>query len=162
MAEGILAKHVANYDHFSMIDIPKHVGEKVVAEWRDVADRLEDMSSEQAHTALNLSAAYRDRVDGTPMNDAKTPEDAEELEDLLEAARGANWDAQHGPKHLRSGRYFSYEKPTSQGGASVARDAVVEPGIEDSRPLRGRRLTPTTFGGQGVRHLRAIPGYRDQ
>ncbi len=28
------------------------------------------------------------------------------LELLLEAARRANWDAQRGPLHLRSGRFF--------------------------------------------------------
>lgn len=63
MAEGILTKHFPRYDHFSMNDIPKGVGQKVVAEWRDVADRLPGMSPEQAHTALNLSAAYRDLLD---------------------------------------------------------------------------------------------------
>ena len=31
---------------------------------------------------------------------------AEDLELVLEAARRANWDAQHGPAHLRSGRFF--------------------------------------------------------
>lgn len=28
------------------------------------------------------------------------------IELLQEAARRANWDAQHGPQHLRSGRFF--------------------------------------------------------
>lgn len=28
---------------------------------------------------------------------------------LLEAARRANWDATHGPAHLRSGRFFISE-----------------------------------------------------
>ncbi len=63
MAEGILTKHFPKYDHFSMNDIPKDIGQKIVAEWRDVADRLPGMSPEQAHTALNLSAPYRDRLD---------------------------------------------------------------------------------------------------
>jgi hypothetical protein len=35
MAEGIVAKHVPTYDHFSITDIPKEVGQKVIAEWRD-------------------------------------------------------------------------------------------------------------------------------
>ena len=34
---------------------------------------------------------------------------AEDLELVLEAARRANWDAQHGPAHLRSGRFFISE-----------------------------------------------------
>jgi hypothetical protein len=38
---------------------------------------------------------------------ASTDEDEhrKKLEMLLEAARRANWDALHGPRHLRSGRY---------------------------------------------------------
>lgn len=32
--------------------------------------------------------------------------EADELALLLEAARRANWDAKHGPRHLRSGRFF--------------------------------------------------------
>ena len=28
------------------------------------------------------------------------------IELLQEAARRANWDAQHGPRHLRAGRFF--------------------------------------------------------
>jgi hypothetical protein len=34
---------------------------------------------------------------------------AEDLELVLEAARRANWDAQRGPAHLRSGRFFISE-----------------------------------------------------
>lgn len=33
----------------------------------------------------------------------------EDLELVLEAARRANWDAQRGPAHLRSGRFFISE-----------------------------------------------------
>ena len=44
MAEGILTKHFPKYDHFSMNYIPKDIGQKIVAEWRDVADRLPGMS----------------------------------------------------------------------------------------------------------------------
>jgi len=33
----------------------------------------------------------------------------EDLDLVLEAARRANWDAQHGPAHLRSGRFFISE-----------------------------------------------------
>lgn len=36
--------------------------------------------------------------------DPKSVERTTEL--LQEAARRANWDAQHGPKHLRTGRFF--------------------------------------------------------
>lgn len=34
------------------------------------------------------------------------PLQVDELALLLEAARRATWDAKHGPKHLRSGRFF--------------------------------------------------------
>lgn len=39
--------------------------------------------------------------------DSPTTEDVSDaqLDVLLEAARRANWDAQHGPAHLRSGRF---------------------------------------------------------
>ena len=36
--------------------------------------------------------------------DSNSPERVLEL--LQEAARRANWDAQHGPVHLRTGRFF--------------------------------------------------------
>jgi hypothetical protein len=63
MAEGILARHLPDYDHFGMNDLPKDTGRKVTAEWRDVAGRLSGMSAEQAYTALNLGASYSARLD---------------------------------------------------------------------------------------------------
>ena len=36
---------------------------------------------------------------------ARTEADERELRILLEAARRANWEALHGPPHLRTGRY---------------------------------------------------------
>jgi hypothetical protein len=44
-----------------------------------------------------------------------------ELEVLLEAARRANWDALHGPQHLRSGRFQPRDPASSVhlGGESV-------------------------------------------
>ena len=63
MAEGIVAKHVPKYDHFSMTDMPKEVGRKVIAEWREAADRLPAMTVEEAQAALNLQASYRERLD---------------------------------------------------------------------------------------------------
>jgi hypothetical protein len=63
MAEGILVKHLPSYDHFAMNDLPKDTGRKITTEWRDVAGRLSSLSGEQAHTALNLGASYRTRLD---------------------------------------------------------------------------------------------------
>ncbi len=64
MAEGIVAKHFVGYDHFGMNDIPRDIGQKITAEWRDIAARLEMMSIEQANVALNLKQSYRERLDG--------------------------------------------------------------------------------------------------
>jgi hypothetical protein len=51
------------------------------------------------------------------------PPVAEDLELVLEAARRANWDAQHGPAHLRTGRFFiseQYEAHASKPSTAVA------------------------------------------
>jgi hypothetical protein len=63
MAEGILAKHFPEYDHLAMNDIPKHVGTKVIAEWRDAARRIPTLPPGKAYDALNLRASYRERLD---------------------------------------------------------------------------------------------------
>jgi hypothetical protein len=63
MAEGILAKHFPAYDHFSMNNVPKDQGSKVIEEWRCVAGRLADMSVSEVSTALNLAASYRSNLD---------------------------------------------------------------------------------------------------
>lgn len=42
--------------------------------------------------------------DSSPISTPLTPEQKREV--LLEAARRANWDAMHGPTHLRTGRFF--------------------------------------------------------
>lgn len=65
-----------------------------------------------------------------------TKAEAQELEILLEAARRANWDALHGPRHLRSGRY----NPCGEGGhgadeAARLPAAAAEPRIDpDAKP----------------------------
>lgn len=54
---------------------------------------------------------------------------AEDLELVLEAARRANWDAQRGPAHLRSGRFFISElhKAHSSKPSPVTPDATENP-----------------------------------
>ena len=47
---------------------------------------------------------------GFPSDDA-IPDEKEMLELALEAARRANWDAVHGPRHLRAGRYLVLGEP---------------------------------------------------
>jgi len=65
----------------------------------------------------------------------ESPEEREGLEIILEAARRANWDALHGPAHLRSGRYFEKGTPTIAGAAQQS----VEPGGSAPSPSVGRR-----------------------
>ena len=72
----------------------------------------------------------------------KTDNDDRELEILLEAARRATWDALHGPRHLRSGRFFAYPEKVSEGpgvhpGATTEGQEADQPG--DSRDGAARR-----------------------
>jgi hypothetical protein len=48
---------------------------------------------------------------------------------LLEAARRATWDALHGPRHLRSGRF----KPTPSEGVDAAQQGVAADGASRRR-----------------------------
>lgn len=59
MAEGILARHFADYDHFGMNEIPKATGMKVIEEWQQTASTLHGANSAEAAQLLNLDAAYR-------------------------------------------------------------------------------------------------------
>ncbi|MCG8556716.1 MAG: hypothetical protein MJD61_15730 [Proteobacteria bacterium] len=56
----------------------------------------------------------------------------EELELFLEAARRANWDALHGPQHLRSGRF----RPWLDGSPSDATS------VQDAGTVRERGKLP--------------------
>lgn len=49
--------------------------------------------------------------------------DSELRELFLEAARRANWDALHGPRHLRSGRFKSESAATAENAEVAAADA---------------------------------------
>lgn len=53
----------------------------------------------------------------------------EDLELVLEAARRANWDAQHGPVHLRTGRFFISELHEAHASKS-------SPGLADADEQR--------------------------
>ena len=59
MAEGILAKHFPDYDHFGINDVPKATGLKFIEEWEQVANALDRVSPLQAAEMLNLAASYR-------------------------------------------------------------------------------------------------------
>jgi hypothetical protein len=57
-------------------------------------------------TSPTIGSVMKTASDSLPST--QTPE-VDELTLLLEAARRANWDAMHGPRHLRSGRFFISE-----------------------------------------------------
>jgi hypothetical protein len=58
MAEGILSKHFPGYDHLGMNDIPREIGSRIIAEWREVAGKLGEMSISEAQRALELPDWY--------------------------------------------------------------------------------------------------------
>jgi len=58
MAEGILAAYFPAYDHFSMNDIPKELGTKVIEEWQHAAMVLHRAAPAEAATLLRLVASY--------------------------------------------------------------------------------------------------------
>lgn len=74
-------------------------------------------------------------MDSDLSNSDESREEHEALELVLEAARRANWDALHGPPHLRSGRYFEKGTPTI-GGAT---QQVVQTDSLSPSPSVGRR-----------------------
>jgi hypothetical protein len=62
-AEGIIARHFTNYDHFAPNDIPKNVGQKITADWAHVADLLDQMTSGQIGHVLNLNESFLRYID---------------------------------------------------------------------------------------------------
>lgn len=66
-------------------------------------------------------------------NDTTSVDDPE-LEILLEAARRATWDALHGPRHLRSGRF----NPSDESGHGVDGTAQPHAGADEPRPSKPR------------------------
>ncbi len=58
----------------------------------------------------------------------------EDLELVLEAARRANWDAQRGPAHLRSGRFFVSELHKAHSSAPSSADATTSDAREHPDP----------------------------
>ena len=80
-------------------------------------------------------------MDSDLPSDGATADDHEMLELVLEAARRANWDALHGPRHLRSGRYFV-------PGALAATDGAAQQGLApDEGPDSPRFAGKAPAGG---------------
>lgn len=61
--EGILARHLPEYDHFGINNVPRAIGLAVAAEWRRVAETLTGMTADEASDALNLQATFSTRMD---------------------------------------------------------------------------------------------------
>jgi hypothetical protein len=59
MAEGIVTRHLPEYDHFGVNDIPRATGLAVIAEWRAAAAELPNLNESAVHRRLNLDASYR-------------------------------------------------------------------------------------------------------
>jgi hypothetical protein len=59
MAEGVVAKHFSEYDHFEMNEIPKNVGRRIIADWRDAAKRLPGLTPTEGADLLDLKNVYR-------------------------------------------------------------------------------------------------------
>ena len=79
--------------------------------------------------------------DPTRPNDTR-PNDPE-LEILLEAARRANWDALHGPRHLRSGRFNPGDE--DRGGPDMSPPVDAE--TNGARPDQPRITGPSDETG---------------
>jgi len=71
MAEGILAKHLPEYDHFGMNDIPKETGLKVIEEWERTANAITQSGPSEAAEMLNLAASYRSNLESEIVHNVK-------------------------------------------------------------------------------------------
>lgn len=70
------------------------------------------------------------------MASSRKDERLKKIEILLEAARRANWDALHGPRHLRSGRFRPTAEDLAFDREDVARAA--QPGVAADGAKRRR------------------------
>jgi len=62
-------------------------------------------------------------------NTRKNDEVLGEFEILLEAARRATWDALHGPRHLRTGRFHPQAEVRSEAHADEGPGGAVEQAV---------------------------------
>ena len=58
VVEGVIARHFSDYDHGAMNDIPKDVGSRIVAEWREIAEWLPVLKVDEARVALNMATSF--------------------------------------------------------------------------------------------------------
>lgn len=58
LAEGIITRHFPEYDHCDMNDIPKNVGQRVIADWVRAADLLDQMAPEPIGYVPDLDDSF--------------------------------------------------------------------------------------------------------
>jgi hypothetical protein len=118
-----------------------------------------------AYNSITAFAALTTSSTVTPIENTKRTRSGGNLErtiePLQEAARRANWDAQHGPQHLRIGRFFtsavmethaftendnatseSVQKPSDPAGTSAAELALLSQIFMGAWPTAPRGRNP--------------------
>lgn len=58
VVEGVIARHFESYDRAAVNDIPKDIGSRIVAEWREVAEWLPVLKPDEARVALNVATYF--------------------------------------------------------------------------------------------------------
>lgn len=85
VVEGVVARHLPSYEHLAVNDIPKDIGNRIVSEWREIAEWLPAMKPDEARVALNLAPWF-----GASFDDELTNHRAEVVELLRGLADGCD------------------------------------------------------------------------
>jgi hypothetical protein len=56
--EGVVARHFPDYEHSATNDIPKEVGHRIIAEWREIAEWMPVMKPDEVRVALNVATWF--------------------------------------------------------------------------------------------------------
>lgn len=64
VVDGVIARHFPSYDRAAPNDIPKDVGSRIAAEWREIAEWLPVMRADEARVALNVATSFGAGFDG--------------------------------------------------------------------------------------------------
>jgi hypothetical protein len=56
--DGVIARHFPGYDRLAANDIPRDAGSRVAAEWREIAEWLPVMRTDEARVALNVGTWF--------------------------------------------------------------------------------------------------------
>jgi hypothetical protein len=85
VVEGVVARHFPSYDHHATNDIPKDAGQRIVSEWREIAEWLPVMKPDEARVALNVATWF-----GASLDDELTTHRAAVVELLRGLADGCD------------------------------------------------------------------------